>query len=66
MSQGIRLLRANRTQLRWDTVSLNSQLAPDYRTRMVWSFVQRLALVPIHALINARDNQPGRPPRISR
>ena len=61
MSQGIRVLRADRSQIRWDMVSLDSQLPPDHRARMVWSFVQGLDLAPFHALIKARDNQPGRP-----
>jgi transposase len=61
MSQGIRLLRPNRSQVRWDMVSLDSQLPPDHRARMVWAFVQTLDLAPFRDRIKSRDSLPGRP-----
>lgn len=61
MGRGIRLLRPDRTQLRWEVVDLDSQLPPDHRARLVWAFVQSLDLSAFHARIKARDDLPGRP-----
>jgi transposase len=61
MSQGIRLLRPDRMQLRWDTINLDSQLPPEHRARLVWAFVETLDLGELHARIKARDDLPGRP-----
>ena len=61
MSQGIRVLRPNREQLRWDMVDLDSQLPPEHRARLVWAFVETLDLSGFHARIKARDDLPGRP-----
>lgn len=61
MSRGIRLLRPDRSQIRWDSVDLDSQLPPDHRARLVWAFVQTLDLDAFHARIKARDDLPGRP-----
>jgi transposase len=61
MSQGTRILRPERMQLRWDTVSLDSQLPPDHRARLVWSFVTGLNLDTFYASIKARDDRAGRP-----
>jgi transposase len=61
VSQGIRLLRADRSQVIWDRVDLDSQLPPDHRARLVWAFVQTLDLKAFHARIKARDDLPGRP-----
>jgi len=61
MSQGIRLLRPDRSQPRRDTVDLDSQLPPDHRARLVWAFVDGLDFGALHARIKARDAQAGRP-----
>jgi len=61
MSQGIRLLRPDRSQPRRDTVDLDSQLPPDQRARLVWAFVDGLDFGALHARIKARDAQAGRP-----
>jgi transposase len=61
LSQGIRLLRPDRSQLRWEMVDLDSQLPPDHRARLVWAFVQTLDLGAFLARIKARDDLPGRP-----
>jgi len=61
MSHGVRLLRPERDQLRWDLVDLNSQLPPEHRARLVWSFVSTLELSAFYARIKARDEQAGRP-----
>ena len=39
MSLGARVIRPDRGQFRWDLVDLDSQLPPDHRARLVWSFV---------------------------
>jgi hypothetical protein len=47
MSQGVRVIRPDRAQLRWDMVDLDSQLPDDHRVRVVWAFVQGLDLAEI-------------------
>lgn len=61
MNQGPRVLRPDRAQLRWDLVDLDSQLPPDHRARLVWSFVTGLDLSGFYARIKARDAVAGRP-----
>ena len=53
---------ADRGQLRWDMVDLESQLASDHRARVVWAFVEGLDLSALYAGILAREGEPGRPP----
>lgn len=61
MSQGVRVLRPERLQLRWDMVDLDSQLPPEHRARVVWSFVSSAQLDGFYDRIKARDEQAGRP-----
>jgi len=61
MSQGARVLRPDRSQLRWDVVDLDSQLPPDHRARVAWAFVTGLELTDFYTRIKARDDQAGRP-----
>ena len=61
MSQGPRVLRPERGQLRWDMIDLDSQLPPEHRARLVWSFVAGLKLSEFYARIKARDDTAGRP-----
>lgn len=61
VSQSIRLLRPDRSQVVWDAVDLDSQLPPDHRARLVWAFVQTLDLEAFYARIKVRDDLPGRP-----
>lgn len=61
MSEGVRVLRPERGQLRWDMVDLDSQLPPDHRARLVWGFVSGLDLSQLYSRIKARDEQAGRP-----
>src|SRR6202030_3093602 len=61
MSQGPRVLRPERHQLRWDMVDLDSQLPPDHRARLVWWYVSGLELNAFYARIKARDDAAGRP-----
>ena len=61
MSQGVRVIRPDRAQLRWDMVDLDSQLPDDHRARVVWAFVQGLDLGEFYDRIKARDTVAGRP-----
>jgi hypothetical protein len=61
MSQGVRVIRPDRAQLRWDLVDLDSQLPDDHRARVVWAFVQGLDLGEFYDRIKARDAVAGRP-----
>lgn len=62
MTGGARYQVADRGQLRWDMVDLESQLASDHRARVVWAFVEGLDLSALYAGILAREGEPGRPP----
>jgi transposase len=61
MSQGVRVIRPDRAQLRWDMVDLDSQLPDDHRARVVWAFVKGLDLGEFYDRIKARDAVAGRP-----
>ena len=61
MSQGPRVVRPERDQLRWDVIDLDSQLPPEHRARLVWLFVSGLELSAFYARIKARDDAAGRP-----
>lgn len=67
MGMGPRVLRPERDQLYWDMVDLDSQVPPDHLVRMIWAFVEGLALPELYEPIKARDDVAGRPtpdPRI--
>ena len=61
MSQGVRVIGADRAQLRWEMVDLDSQLPDDHRARLVWAVVQALELGEFYDRIKARDEVAGRP-----
>src|SRR3954453_17315103 len=61
MSEGVRVIGPDRTQLRWDMVDLDSQLPDDHRARLVWAFVESLDLSEFYDRIKARDAVAGRP-----
>jgi transposase len=61
MSEGVRVIRPDRAQLRWDMVDLDSQLPDDHRARLVWAFVEGLDLSEFYDRIKARDAVAGRP-----
>jgi transposase len=61
MRDGLRLLRPERHQMRWDVIDLDSQLPPDHRARVVWSFVAGLDLGGFYEPVKARDAVAGRP-----
>jgi hypothetical protein len=56
MSEGVRVIGPDRTQLRWDMVDLDSQLPDDHRARLVWAFVESLDLSEFYDRIKARDS----------
>ena len=60
MSGEARYLEADRSQLRWDVVDLESLLASDHRARVVWAYVCALDLSGFYARIRAREGEPGR------
>jgi transposase len=62
MTGKARYLEADRAQLSWDSVDLESQLASDHRARIVWAFVASLDLSALYDRIGARKGEPGRPP----
>lgn len=62
MTGEARYLEADRAQLRWDMVDLESQLPLEHRARVVWAFVEGLDLSALYARIRAREGDPGRPP----
>ena len=61
MNEGVRVIGADRAQLRWDVVDLDSQLPDDHRARLVWAFVEGLDLREFYDRIKARDAVAGRP-----
>jgi transposase len=61
MSEGPRLLRPDRSQLKWDVVDLESQLPEDHMARLVWDYVAELDVSSLEVSIKARDDHPGRP-----
>jgi transposase len=62
MTGKARYLEAERGQLSWDSVDLESQLASDHRARIVWAFVASLDLSALYDRIGAREGEPGRAP----
>ncbi len=57
-----RYVEANRTQLSWDLVDLESLLPSDHRARQVWQFAEALDLGPFYDSIRSREGHAGRPP----
>jgi transposase len=57
-----RYVEANRSQLNWDLVDLDSLLAVDHRARLVWQFAEDLDLTAFYAAIRSREGTAGRPP----
>jgi transposase len=56
-----RLLEAERRQLRWEAMDLESLVAPNHRARVIWAAVERLELRAFYDEIRARGSAPGRP-----
>src|SRR5208282_4269240 len=57
-----RVVRADRTQLRWDMIDLEAMLPSDHRARVVWAFVERMDIAALYESIKSREGEPGRPP----
>ena len=56
-----RVIRPDRSQLRWDMIDLESLLSSDHRARMVWAFVEQMDISALYAAIGSREGEPGRP-----
>lgn len=61
MTGEARVIRADRSQLRWDMVDLEALLPDDHRARVVWSFVESLDLSELYAAIRSREGEAGHP-----
>jgi transposase len=61
MTGQARVLRADRSQPRWDLIDLEALVSADHRARVVWSFVGTLDLTPFYAAIGSREGEAGRP-----
>ncbi len=53
---------ADRAQLRWDLLDLESLLPADHRARVVWAFAEGVDLSVLYDRTHARAGEPGRPP----
>jgi transposase len=62
MTGQARFVGADRAQLQWDMLDLESLLAIDHRARIVWGFVESLDLSALYDAIGAREGEAGRPP----
>jgi len=56
-----RVIRADRSQTRWDFIDLEAMLPCDHRARIVWGFVETLDLSDLYAAIKSREGEAGRP-----
>lgn len=54
-----RLKKANRTQIEFRTMDLESTIAADHPVRLVWAFVEQLDLQPFYAKIQAVEGVAG-------
>jgi transposase len=61
LKPGVRLSRAVRTQLEWQTVCLDDLIAQDHRARAVWAYVESLDLSPLYERVEAVAGEAGRP-----
>jgi transposase len=61
MTSEARVIRAERSQTRWDFIDLEALLPSDHRARIVWSFVESLDLSAFYDSIKSRDGEAGRP-----
>lgn len=58
---GLRLGRAERTQVGFDMMCLDDLLSSDHLARQVWAYVQRCDLSFFYGRIEAVEGEPGRP-----
>lgn len=59
LSSHPRLKRANRAQVEWQAVALDSLLPEDHKARIVWEWVQMVDVTPLEAEIKAVAGLPG-------
>ena len=67
MQAPVRVVEANRAQMRFVPMDLEALLPEDHQARAVWAFVERLDMSEFYARIGAREGSAGRPaidPRI--
>jgi len=57
-----RVIRPNRTQLRWGLVDPEAWLPANHLARLVWAYVQTLDLTALYDKVRAREGESGRPP----
>lgn len=57
----VRLVEANRAQLRLVSMDLETLLAPDHPSRAIWAMVERVDLGAFYERIAAREASAGRP-----
>lgn len=62
MTGEARVIRADRSQTRWDFIDLDALLPSDHRARVVWRFVESLDLSALYEPIKSREGEAGRPP----
>jgi transposase len=55
------LREANRNQITWGLIDLDSRLPADHPARPIWSVIERLDLVALYDQIEARDEVAGSP-----
>ena len=57
--RGVRLRKADRSQVSWGRIDLDAQLDPDHPVRALFAVIDRLDLSAFYALIDARDDRAG-------
>lgn len=60
MEEAVRLREANRRQLSWEAVDLDSRLSPEHPARAIWRVLEGLDLSRFEAPIKAREGVAGR------
>jgi transposase len=58
---GAKVIRPDRSQMRWDYIDLDAMLSADHLARVVWRFTKSLDLTPLYAAIESREGEAGRP-----
>jgi transposase len=58
---GAKVIRPDRSQMRWDYIDLDAMLPADHLARVVWRFTKSLDLTPLYAAIESREGEAGRP-----
>ena len=56
-----RIIRADRTQPRFDVFDLEALLPRDHKARVVWAFVEDLEIEALYDSIKSREGAAGRP-----